>query len=39
MIEEKIYLEIAKTYGKITSWSVGKGAGSRPKSNISKREL
>lgn len=35
MIEEKLYFEIAKKYGKVASWAIWDKAGDKPKSNIS----
>lgn len=39
MIEEKLYFEIAKKYGKVASWAIWDRAGSKPKSNISNMQI
>jgi hypothetical protein len=39
MIEEKLYFEIAKKYGKVASWAIWDKAGEKPKSNIFNMEI
>lgn len=39
MIDKKLYLDIAKEYGKVASWAAWDKAGDKPKSNISNMEI
>jgi len=39
MIEEQLYYEITKKYGKVASWAVWEKAGEKPKSNISNMDI
>ncbi len=39
MIEEHLYFEIAKNYGKVASWAIWDKAGDKPKSNISNMSI
>lgn len=39
MITEKLYLDIAKNYGRVASWAIWETAGNKPKSNISNMDI
>ncbi len=38
-MDEQLYFDIAKKYGKVASWAVWDKAGDKPKSNISNMEI